>query len=331
MPMQLPPPPQVQAGTPPMSYDELQGITGGQFGGFKAQEYKHQQTGNSIFLTTVGGRLPPGVTVPDGYVPVAQYTPQADTPEIDPDAPPYPGWQSDAERAAEYEERLREQEEREKDDEEKKERRRIKRERVEVVEEALKKRPQAIAAGVDQYVPGLYNVPDHLAMNIVGPEGGPRRLTTDVDEINNYLQEQEKKGNAFMQQIVPAIAGIAAQLAIPVVPGVGLAARAFAQQILDDADEEQAKKDAEERDAEADALAASAAADADADAEYERLYGDAALAALPPEAMEDTTELTAQEARQQEQIKGLEDAYALGGLVTKKKNKRRNGKGLARR
>ncbi len=91
-----------------------------------------------------------------------------------------------------------------------------------MVEEALKKRPAAIAAGVDQYVPGLYNVPDHLAMNIVGPEGGPRRLTTDVDEINNYLQEQEKKGNAFMQQIVPAIAGIAAQLAIPVVPGVDL-------------------------------------------------------------------------------------------------------------
>lgn len=76
MPMQMPAVPQVQPGTPTTPYTEYQGITGGLFGGYKLQEYKHKDTGNSIFLTMVGGKLPPGVTVPPGYIPVEEYNQQ---------------------------------------------------------------------------------------------------------------------------------------------------------------------------------------------------------------------------------------------------------------
>jgi hypothetical protein len=76
MPMQMPAVPQVQPGAPTISYTGYQGITGGQFGGYKLQEYKHKDTGNSIFLTLVGGKLPPGVTVPPGYIPVEEYNQQ---------------------------------------------------------------------------------------------------------------------------------------------------------------------------------------------------------------------------------------------------------------
>ncbi len=99
MPMQMPVVPQVQPGAPTIPYTEYQGITGGLFGGYKLQEYKHKDTGNSIFLTTVGGKLPPGVTVPPGYVPVEEYNQQQEQEPATPTTPTAPtidrGWQSD--------------------------------------------------------------------------------------------------------------------------------------------------------------------------------------------------------------------------------------------
>tara|TARA_R100001129_G_scaffold148658_1_gene110340 strand:- start:1886 stop:4588 length:2703 start_codon:yes stop_codon:yes gene_type:complete len=90
MPMQMPAVPQVQPGAPTISYPDYQGITGGQFGGYKLQEYKHKDTGNSIFLTLVGGKLPPGVTVPPGYIPVEEYNQQQEQEPATPTTPTAP-------------------------------------------------------------------------------------------------------------------------------------------------------------------------------------------------------------------------------------------------
>ena len=90
MPMPMSVVPQVQPGTPTISYPDYQGITGGQFGGYKLQEYKHKDTGASIFLTLVGGKLPPGVNVPPGYVTVEEYNQQQEQPisPVDPNQDP---------------------------------------------------------------------------------------------------------------------------------------------------------------------------------------------------------------------------------------------------
>ena len=80
--------PQVPIGAPIPSYTDYQGPSGGLPGGYGVQEYKNKDTGASIFLTTIGGKLPAGVKVPPGYVTAEEYNNvQKQEPALTPTAP----------------------------------------------------------------------------------------------------------------------------------------------------------------------------------------------------------------------------------------------------
>ena len=84
-------PPTYSPTTTPITYPQYQGPGAGVPGGYGIKAYKNPKTGKIIYLTTIGGKLPPGTNIPAGFMPIEeaaaqQAQPPAPTPpttEID--------------------------------------------------------------------------------------------------------------------------------------------------------------------------------------------------------------------------------------------------------
>tara|TARA_R110002110_G_scaffold8601_2_gene43073 strand:+ start:64 stop:2196 length:2133 start_codon:yes stop_codon:yes gene_type:complete len=79
-------PPTYSATATPTTYTDYQGPGAGLPGGYGVKAYKNPKTGNTIYLTTIGGKLAPGTNVPAGFIPIEE----ANAQQAQPPAPTPP-------------------------------------------------------------------------------------------------------------------------------------------------------------------------------------------------------------------------------------------------
>ena len=193
-------PPTYSPTIPAPTYTDYVGPGGGLPGGYGVQEYKNTETGASIFLTTIGGKLPPGVNVPPGYVTVEEYNTRiGDTEDVDKKA-------SDAAREAEIE-RIKAQELADQRQEE---------ERLEELEREAGRNFEANQKleVLKAYEEGHKIVPDEFGMTEDG------KLVTDAERIAALIRDRDANNQRALDIITSG--GIAR--AIRAVGGEGLTA-----------------------------------------------------------------------------------------------------------